>query len=82
MNDEPYYWVRKDGGIGIGRGEIDSPDLVLAGAPTEIAGFVCAGAPLGGIRAQGNIDLPKRLPSFFPMPEKAPPLLEAHRGTA
>jgi DNA-binding HxlR family transcriptional regulator len=72
LGEEPFFWVRKSGAIGIGRGEIDDPDLTLAGAPTEIAGFVYAGAPLGSIRATGDLKLAKRLPSLFPMPDKAP----------
>ena len=72
MGDEPFFWIRKDGVIGIGRGEIGDPDLTLAGAPTEIAGYVYAGAPLGSIGATGDFELAKRLPSFFPMPDKAP----------
>ncbi len=71
MGGEPFFWIRKDGAIGIGRGEIDDPDLTLAGAPTDIAGFVYAGAPLGSIRVSGDMKLAKRLPSFFPMPDKA-----------
>ncbi len=72
MDGEPFFWVRKDKAIGIGRGEIDDPDLTLVGAPTDIAGYVYAGAPLGSIRATGDLELAKRLPSFFPLPDKAP----------
>jgi hypothetical protein len=72
MNGEQFFWIRKKDAIAIGRGEIDHPDLVLTGTPSEIAGFVYVGAPLDSIGAAGNLDLAKRLPSFFPMPEKAP----------
>jgi DNA-binding HxlR family transcriptional regulator len=72
MNGEPFFWVRKDGAIAIGRGEIDGADLTIVGTPSEIAGYVYAGAPLASIDMTGNLCLAKRLPSFFPMPEKAP----------
>jgi DNA-binding HxlR family transcriptional regulator len=72
MNGEPFFWVREGGAIRIGRGEIDKPDLTLAGAPTEVAGYVYAGAPLDSIAAEGDLRLAKRLPGLFPMPAKAP----------
>ena len=72
MNGEPFFWARNRAGeIRIGRGEIDEPDLVIGGSPSEIAGFVYAGAPLSAIEAEGDLELAARLPSFFPMPEKA-----------
>jgi DNA-binding HxlR family transcriptional regulator len=72
MEDEPFFWIRQNRAIAIGRGQIEDPDLTLAGAPTEIAGYVYAAAPLAGVRAAGDMRLAKRLPSFFPMPDKAP----------
>ena len=72
MNGEPFFWIRDDGAIRIGRGEIGQPDLVLSGQPTEIAGFIYAGAPLDTIAVEGDAGLARRLPSFFPMPAKAP----------
>lgn len=71
MNGEPYFWVRKAGAIAIGRGEIDGADLSLTASPSEIAGYVYAGAPLASLGAQGDLELAKRLPSLFPMPDKA-----------
>jgi DNA-binding HxlR family transcriptional regulator len=73
MNGEPFFWVREKGTIAIGRGEIENPDLKLTGSPSDIAGFIYVGAPLESIGAEGDLDLAKRLPSFFPMPEKACP---------
>ena len=72
MNGEPFFWVREKGTIAIGRGEIEHPDLTLTGTPSDIAGFVYVGAPLDSIRAEGDLRLARRLPSFFPMPDKAP----------
>ncbi len=72
MNGEPFFCARnKKGEIRIGRGEIEDPDLVLRGSPSEIAGYVYAGAPLASIEVEGDMKLAARLPSFFPMPEKA-----------
>jgi DNA-binding HxlR family transcriptional regulator len=74
LNGEPFFWSRRsDGDIRIGRGLIDHPDLVLRGSPSDIAGFVYAGAPASAIDIEGDADLAGRLPSLFPMPEKAPP---------
>ena len=73
MAGEPFFWVRKDGQVGIGRGEIAEPDLIIRAAPSAIAGYVYAGAPLSSIDVEGDIELARRLPSLFPMPEKASP---------
>ena len=71
VNGEPFFWVRRAGEVGIGRGVIDNPDLVLRGTASEVAAFVYAGAPLESIHAEGDLGLAARLPGFFPMPEKA-----------
>ena len=72
LGGEPFFWVRKKGAISIGRGKIDDPDLSLVGEPSDIAGYLYAGAPLSTIGVTGDAKLAKRLPSFFPMPDKAP----------
>lgn len=72
MNGEPFFWARnKKGEIRIGRGEIEDPDLVIVGTPSEIAGYVYAGAPLSSIQVEGDLKLAARLPRLFPLPEKA-----------
>jgi DNA-binding HxlR family transcriptional regulator len=71
MNGEPFFWIRAKGAIAIGRGEIERPDLVLTGTPSEIAGFVYVGAPLETIGAVGDLALARSLPGYFPMPDKA-----------
>jgi DNA-binding HxlR family transcriptional regulator len=71
VNSEPFFWVRRGGEIGIGRGVIDNPDLVLRGTASEVAAFVYAGAPLNSIDAEGDLGLAAQLPGFFPMPDKA-----------
>jgi ribosomal protein L16/L10AE len=72
MNGEPFFWVRnKKGEIRIGRGKIDDPALIIHGSPSAIAGYVYAGAPLSSIEVEGDRKLAARLPTLFPMPEKA-----------
>jgi DNA-binding HxlR family transcriptional regulator len=72
MDGEPFFWARnKRGEVRIGRGHIDDPDLVIRGTPSQIAGYVYAGAPLSSIEVEGNLKLAARLPGYFPMPEKA-----------
>jgi len=74
LDGEPFFWSRRaDGDIRIGRGLIDHPDLTVRGSPSEIAGFVYAGAPASSVEVAGNAELASRLPSLFPMPEKAAP---------
>ncbi|MDV3257065.1 MAG: helix-turn-helix transcriptional regulator [Sphingomonas sp.] len=72
MNGEPFFWKRsRNGEVAIGRGQIESPDLVFEATPSEIAGYIYAGAPLTSLRVEGDMELARRLPSLFPMPEKA-----------
>lgn len=73
MNGEPFFWIREKGAIAIGRGEIERPDIVLTGTPSEIAGFVYVGARLESIGAEGDLALARSLPGYFPMPDKAAP---------
>lgn len=72
MNGEPFFWARnKKGEVRIGRGEIEDPGLTITGTPSEIASYVYAGAPLSSIEVEGDLKLAVRLPSLFPMPDKA-----------
>ena len=72
MNGEHFLWARnKMGEIRIGRGEIEDPDLIIRGTPSAIASYVYAGAPMSQIEVEGDLALAERLPSLFPMPEKA-----------
>lgn len=72
MGGEHFFWVRNENGeIGIGRGTVEQPDLILGGRPSDIAAFVYAGAPLTSLAVQGDHRLAERLPGFFPMPDKA-----------
>jgi DNA-binding HxlR family transcriptional regulator len=72
INGEPFFWARnKKGEIRIGRGRIDDPDLVIRGTPSQIAGYIYAGAPLSSISVEGSMKLAAKLPSLFRMPDKA-----------
>jgi len=72
MNGESFLWARnKKGEIRIGRGEIEDPDLIVRGTPSAIASYVYAAAPLSSIEVEGDLALAERLPSLFPMPDKA-----------
>ncbi|WP_294004873.1 helix-turn-helix domain-containing protein [Sphingomonas sp.] len=72
MADESFFWIRRQGDIRIGRGEVESPDLIFRGTPAEIAGYFYAGALLSSIEVEGDEALAVRLPSLYPMPPKAP----------
>jgi DNA-binding HxlR family transcriptional regulator len=78
LNGENFFWTLADGRVDIGRGEIAQPDAVLAGSPTAVAGIVYGGRPLedalaaGELEVEGDRDLIRRLPGFFPLPEPAP----------
>ncbi len=71
LDGEPYFWLREKGDISIGRGEIDAPDLTLAGSPGDIAAIVYGGAPLEMAQADGDLTKARRFATLFPMPPKA-----------
>ena len=71
MEDEHFFWIRKNGEVKIGRGTVEAPALVLRGTPSQIAAYFYAGAPLASIQHEGDEQLAARLPSLFPMPGKA-----------
>jgi len=68
---EDFFWIREGQDIRIGRGEIEEPDLVLRGqTASDVAAAIYGGAPAESILADGDIDMARRLPTFFPMPPK------------
>ena len=71
LGEEDFFWVRDQGEIRIGRGEIEDPDFTFVGGPTEIAAIVYGGAPLDSIGVEGDIALARRFATLFPMPPKA-----------
>ena len=71
MGGESYFWIREQGNVRIGRGAIDGPDLMISGTPSDIAGYVYAGAPSSSVQVEGDAKLAERLRTLFPMPDKA-----------
>ena len=77
MGEETFFWVREQGVVDIGRGDLASPDAVVAGSPSAIASVIYAGRQLddaiasGDLRVEGDRDLVSRLPACFPLPEPA-----------
>lgn len=77
MGDDVFFWARADGEVKIGRGEIEAPDAVVTGVPTAIASIIYGGRPLddaiaaGDLAVVGDLDLIRRLPACFPLPEPA-----------
>ena len=75
MNGEPFFWARnKKGEMRIGRGEIDDPDLIIRGiAERRSPAMSMPARRCHRSRSRAIAKLAARLPSFFPMPEKAQP---------
>lgn len=77
LNDQPFFWALADGQVNIGRGELPDADTILTGSPMAVASIVYGGRPLedavaaGDLVMEGDPDLLRRLPSFFPLPDKA-----------
>jgi DNA-binding HxlR family transcriptional regulator len=77
LSDQSFFWALADGEVKIGRGELPDADATLSGAPTAVASIVYGGRSLedaiaaGDLTAAGDLDLIRRLPSFFPLPDKA-----------
>jgi DNA-binding HxlR family transcriptional regulator len=61
------------------RGETAGADLVLAGTPPAIAGFIYGGVPLAALEAEGALEvegdrtIAERFATLFPLPAKAGP---------
>ncbi len=77
LSGQGFFWTLAEGQVNIGRGELAEADATLAGAPTAVASIVYGGRPIedaiaaGDLQAEGDLDLVRRLPSFFPLPDKA-----------
>ena len=74
---ETFLVAIAGGRIQAGRGEPAGADLILAGTPPAIAGFVYGGVPLaalegeGALAVEGDRELAERFATLFPLPEKA-----------
>jgi DNA-binding HxlR family transcriptional regulator len=77
MGEETFFWALAGGQVQIGRGEIEAPDAVVTGSPVAIASIVYGGRPLedaiaaGDLTVEGDPGLLRRLPAYFPLPDKA-----------
>jgi DNA-binding HxlR family transcriptional regulator len=78
LGDQSFFWTLADGQVNIGRGELADAEATIAGTAPAVASIVYGGRPLedavasGDLSAEGDLDLLRRLPTFFPMPEPAP----------
>jgi DNA-binding HxlR family transcriptional regulator len=78
MGEESFFWILGGGEVKIGRGELAEADATLTGSPSAIASIVYGGRPLedavaaGELSIEGDKDLVRRLPDFFPLPDPAP----------
>ncbi|HVY77850.1 MAG TPA: winged helix-turn-helix transcriptional regulator [Solirubrobacterales bacterium] len=70
--DGEDYWLRIEGGwTTIGRGPVENPDLLLAGAPIEvIAALVVGEAGAGGTEVEGDRELLERLRAMVVIPDR------------
>ncbi len=75
--DEDFHWTIDHGAVALGRGLPEDPNIVFAGETGGVAALLYAGVPLEALEADGLLtvsgdrDLARRLPKFFPMPQKA-----------
>jgi DNA-binding HxlR family transcriptional regulator len=71
MGEESFFWIREGGAVAIGRGEIDGPDVTVAGDQSQIAAVVYTGAPLETVSVEGDVPLFERFITMFALPPKA-----------
>jgi DNA-binding HxlR family transcriptional regulator len=71
LGEDSFFWIREGQDIRIGRGEIDNPDWVFSGSPSDIAAAIYVGLPLESVVAEGDIGRARSFATFFPMPDKA-----------
>lgn len=76
LGDVPHRAEIADGELTIEIGEIDNPDVTVAGDPNLLVGVVYGGlsiadAERAGLAVTGNRELLKRFATFFPLPDKA-----------
>ena len=70
FGDVSYVTRVHDGKLEVTRAPIQDCDLILSGAPSEIAAVIHGGAPLEMIDVKGDMELAKRFRTLFPLPPK------------
>lgn len=71
IGGEDLHWVREDGQVTVGRGEIERPDLrFVAASASDIAAAVYGDAPFESVLAEGDLRLARRFRSLFTLPPK------------
>ena len=71
IGGEDLHWVREDGQVTVGRGEIERPDLrFVAASASDIAAAVYGDAPFESVLAEGDLRLAQRFRSLFTLPPK------------
>ena len=70
FGDVSYVTTLRDGRLDVERGPIEECDVVLSGAPSDIAAVIHGGAPLEMIEIRGDMELAKRFRTLFPLPPK------------
>lgn len=70
FGDTSYVATVHNGRLDVDRTEVTDCQVVLAGAPSEIAAVIHGGAPFAMIRVDGDMELARRFAKLFPLPEK------------
>lgn len=70
FGEDTYLGRLKKGEFRVVRGPIDGADVVLRGAPAELAAVVYGGQSLDLIQVDGDRDLAAKFVTLFPLPSK------------
>jgi hypothetical protein len=70
FGDTSYVATVREGRLDVERTTPQHCDLVMSGAPSEIAAVIHGGAPFELIRIEGDLELAKRFVRLFPLPSK------------
>ena len=70
LGDHHYLARLEAGTFEVGRGTVETADVVFTCTPTELAAVVYGGAPLDSIAVEGDKALAARFVTLFPLPPK------------